>query len=319
MEETGVRDAPTRRPKNYPDQRRPSEGHRPVSGSIRARAASAVAKLKTYGDHDEAAAIQSLLGPRGYLLLRRTEEGETSPLSLTVSDTLKRALLAAAEEFDVVLDAPAEQAYQRVLAGEWVPEQATWGSKGGTKAVLQVSLDAGLRQEVQAQLSEISDAVGYKVLESNIVLSYLCEELGVEPDAGPRKPGRFASRYPAPLVAHWARAAEAAGTSLDQVVEDGARAVLDGSVAPKLNRYMADANARVRVPDPDRPGQTIWAPSPAGRWSDASREWLGVHIDPDLLPGLALKAKELSEQNGFQVYPGSIVRAILTERLGQPE
>lgn len=268
--------------------------------------------------HDGIAAIESLLGPRGYLLLRRTEEGETSPLSLTVSDTLKRALLAAAEEFDVVLDAPAEQAYQRVLDG-WVPEQAKWGSKGGTKAVLQVAVDAGLRRAVQARLPEISDEVGYRVLESNVVLSYLCEELGVEPDAGPRKPGRFASRYPAPLVAHWVRAAEAAGTSLDQVVEDGTRAVLDGSLAPELNRYMADVNARVRVPDPERPGQTIWAPSPAGRWSDAGREWLRVHIDPDLLPGLALKAKELSEQNGFQVYPGSIVRAILTDRLGQPE
>jgi predicted HicB family RNase H-like nuclease len=271
-----------------------------MAGSIRARAASAVAKLKQHGEHDEAAAIESLLAPRGYLLLKRTEEGETSPLSLTVTADLKKALTDAAEEFDVVLDSLAEEAYRLVLAGQWLPPEAG-RSKGGQKAVLQVSVDSRLRQEVQAKLSGLSQEAGYRVAESNIVLSHICEELGVE-RPGSVKAESLEMRFPKSLVQHWERQAEACGQSLQEIVEGRIPALVDGSWVPERNAYLTSSKRGPREKS----------------WSESERQRLWLPVDKDLLADLRAKADELSAELGYLVYPGAVVRAILTDRLGEP-
>lgn len=295
--------APTRRPKNYPDRRRPQRGPRPVAGSIRARLASATAKLKEAGAYDEAAAIESVTGPRGYLLLRRTEEGTTSPLSLTVPASLKQALLSAAEEFDLVLDALAEEAYRKVLDGSFVPPESGKARRGAAapKAVLQVQVDVELRSRVQALLPELGKSAGYRVTEASIVLTHVCEELGIErPNTA--KAESLEMRFPKPLVGHWRERAEAAGVSLERIVEERIPSLLDGSWVPERSSYMTTSERGPR----------------SGSWSESGRQRLWLPIDKVLLSGLRGKAEDLSESTGELVYPGAIVRAILTDRLGEP-
>lgn len=298
--------APTRRPKNYPDRRRPQRGPRPVAGSIRARLASATAKLKEAGAYDEAAAIESVTGPRGYLLLRRTEEGETSPLSLTVPASLKQALLSAAEEFDLVLDALAEDAYRKFLKGSFVPPQTHQVGRGkaSTRSVLQVQIDSALRQEVQEKLPEVRAALGYKergLTESSIILTYVCDELGVEL-ASTAKAESLDMRFPKAVVRHWKQRADEAGLSLERIVEERIPSLLDGSWVPERSSYMTTSERGPRT----------------GSWSESDRQRLWLPIDKELLSGLRGKAEDLSENTGVLVYPGTIVRAILTDRLGEP-
>jgi hypothetical protein len=272
-----------------------------VAGSIRQRAASAVAKLKQHGDHDEAAAITALLGPRGSLLLQRTEEGETSPLSLTVTAELAQALRAAAEEFELVLDGLAEEAYRLVLDGEWLPAEMGRG-KGGSRATVQLQVDKGLRERVQALLPELKERAGYRITESNIVLSHICEELGIE-RSNTAKGDSLEMRFPKSLVQHWEQAAKAQGLELRAVAEEGVRDLVRGKAAvPGRNPYFTTDKRGPRV----------------RQWAESDRQRLWLPMDKELLADLRSTAEALTESNDYLVHPGAIIRAILTDRLGEP-
>ncbi|MYW49617.1 hypothetical protein [Streptomyces sp. SID161] len=274
-----------------------------MAGSIRARAASAVAKLKQHGEHDEAAAIESLLAPRGYLLLKRTEEGSTDPLSITVSAMLKQAINQTAEEWDLVTDALAEEAYRLVLDGKWVPAEVGRAGTGkrGTKAVLQVNVDSELRGQVQGMLPALSKKVGYRVTEANIVLTHVCEELGIErPNTAAVE--QLATRLPRSLRDHFHGEAERLGLELPAIVEDGIRGLLDGKWQPERHPYFT-----VDKRGPQR-----------GSWSEADRANLKVRVDRNLLASMRARLEELSEQLGYLVSPGTVLYLILTDRLGVP-
>lgn len=297
-----------RRPPTYPDRRCPSKGPRLVPGSIRPRAASAVAKLRQYGDHDEAAAIESLLGPGGYKLLQRTETREPSPLSLTIPVILRNALVEAAEEFDVVLDTLAEQAYHKALAGE-LPQDLQGVFRGmGAKTTLQIFVDSGLRQQVQPRLGEWREAAGYKVTETAIALSYICDELGVElPQAVSAVPTKSPDmRFPKSLVQHWKQQAEQKGLSLQDLATDGIRGLLAGEWVPERNVYFTNRKAILAGRKTQR------------SWSESDRARLHLPLETKLLAQLRAKTAEMSEELGYLVSPGTVIRAILTQELGEP-
>lgn len=294
--------APTRRrPPNYPSGRRTQRGPRLVAGSIRDRLTSAAAVLRESEHFDEASAVESVLAPRGYLLLQRTEQrGTASPLTITINEDLKQALTAAGEEFGVVFSGLADEAYQKVRAG-WIPPRPLQKRGPGVKrAVLNVTVDSVLRSEVREMLPALRERAGYKVAEGNLVLSYICEELGVERPGTPFGE-RLAIRVPRVLLDHWKEQAGAQGTTVQQVAEEGIRDLLDGSWDPSV------------LNDRSRPR------SGPGPWSDTDRQSFFMSNDPELFAALRAKAEELSGEFGFLVYPGALVRAILTERLGQPE
>lgn len=339
---------PTRRhPPTYPDRRRPPRGRTPVAGSIRDRLANAATQLRKVGKDEEskaghlresgneasadaalqraeeafdsAAAVDAVLAPRGYVLLKNTEVlGATGKLTLSLAKTLKDALTVAGAEFGVVFSGLVEEAYQKVRDGEWVPPQSVRAPKGtaGGAAVLNVAINEELRRQVRAMLPELSAQAGYRVTEGGIAVSYICDQLGIERPNMLDSEG-LAVRVPRSLVRHWEEQAEALGVSLEQIVEDRIPAVVDGSWKPGPHPYMADAKSRARVPDVNRPGYTIWSPVERS-WSESDRAKLWLRIDKDLLAGLRSKAEELSEESGSLVYPGAIVRAILTDRLGEP-
>jgi hypothetical protein len=299
-----VANAPTRRrPPNYPSGRRTQRGPRLVAGSIRDRLTSAAAALRESEHFDEASAVESVLAPRGYLLLQRTEQrGTASPLTITITEDLKQALTAAGEEFGVVFSGLAEEAYRKVRDEGWVPPRPLSNRGSGSKrAVLNVKVDSVLRSEVRELLPALSERAGFKVAEGNLVLSYICEELGVERPGTPFGE-RMPIRVPRVLLEHWKEQAGAQGTTVQQVAEEGIRDLLDGSWDPSV------LNERTRG-----------ARSGSGQWSEADRQSFFMSNDPELFAALRAKAEELSREFGFLVYPGAVVRAILTERLGQPE
>jgi hypothetical protein len=151
-----------------------------VSDSLRDRAAAGAAKLKRYGDHEEAAAIEAFLAPGGWVKLRDSENrGELVHVSFSMSAALKAALEKASDELASPLPALAEQAYRAVLETDWRPPRIGRTPRE-RKAVLNFKVDAALRSRVREALVRLTEEAGYRVTESSVVVSWMCEELGVD-------------------------------------------------------------------------------------------------------------------------------------------
>ncbi|MGW2739163.1 hypothetical protein ACWC4D_33810 [Streptomyces sp. NPDC001288] len=260
---------------------------------------------------DSAAAVESVVSSRGYMLLEREEiRGSTSTLSLTIDSALKKALVDAGGSFGVVFSGLAEDAYRRVRDERWVPEKQSRARSRQSKAVLNVSVNDTLRSEVRAMLPELSETAGYQVAEANIVLTYICDELGIERFGAK---GVLKLRFPQPLIKHWQDRAAELGTTVLAVAEEVLPAFLDGSWVPSIR----DPKARTRVQDESGTGRTVWSVEGLP-WANAEIRSLSLPLDEDLLAGLRARAEVLSQEAGYLVYPGAVVRAILTDRLGEP-
>lgn len=269
-----------------------------MARTIRERLATAVGQLKEAGHYDSAAAVEAVAAPRGYLLLRKDEtRASASNLSITLDAKLKQAIQDAGEEYSVVLSGLAEEAYRRVIQEGWVPPKMNRNPR--TKTVLNVKVDDELRQQVRGMLPALTEDAGYRVSEGNIVLSHICEELGIERAVDQ---DWVNTRAPKELVEHFEREAAAQGVTLGQVVEEGVRAFLDGEWTPERNAYLSGEKRGPRTRS----------------WSEASRKGLAVRIDRTLLADMREKAEELSDESEYLVHPGGIVRAILTDRFGEP-
>lgn len=264
-----------------------------MTDSPRERAARGVAKLKKYGDHDEAAAIEAFLARGGWVQLRDSEERTgLSHISYTVPEQLKLALQEASKEFGWPLPAVAEAGYRAVLETGWRPpaigRRKTPNS--GKRTTINFEISAELRQRVQQELPRLTEETGYRVSESSIALSWMCEELGVDQGVG----SAMTLVLPAPVAAHF-RAAAASGVSLEDVVDGRVGELVAGTW---------------ELPRPKR--------APKGSREDVSLEKLSVRVDHETREALHEMAPELSRELGVRVHPGTIVRAILTDRLGEP-
>jgi hypothetical protein len=274
-----------------------------VPGSLRPQLTETAAYLKEAGQYDMAQAVEAVIAPGGWKQLRDSEGRLPKTLSVYMSPDLKAALVAASEEFHWPLDALAEEAYRKVRDGEWLPPKTGRG-EGGTRAVLPVQVDREVHDQVHAMLPELTQQAGYRVSHAGIVVSYMCEELGIErPNTA--KAESLEMRFPKALVAHWTKQAAKEGVELEAVVADGIRGLLDGAWTPQRHPYFADRSSVAGSPR-------------KGGWSESERQRFWLPIDRDLLADLRAKAEELSGELGFLVYPGAVVRAILTDRLGEP-
>lgn len=264
-----------------------------MTDTPRERAARGAAKLKKYGDHDEAAAIEAFLARGGWVHLKDTEQRTgLSHISYTVPEQLKLALQDASAEFGWPLPALTEAGYRAVLETSWRPPEIGRRTtpNRGKRTTLNFEIDAELRRQVQQELPRLSQEAKYRVSESSIALSWMCEELGVDQGLGKS----MLLVLPQALRDHFV-AAEKAGTSLEDIVNRGIQGLLDGEW---------------ELPRPSRAAK--------GTAVDAERAKLTVRVNPDLREALHEMAPELSERLKYRVYPGTIVRGILTERLGEP-
>ncbi|MFJ3043575.1 hypothetical protein [Streptomyces tendae] len=263
-----------------------------MAGMIRPNLVEAVTVLKDAGRHDLASAVEALNKPRGYLLLQRTEDMTPRQLSLTVPLPLKQELESTAREMDQVLDSLADDAYRKVLAGGWVPPRWQRSKRPGHKtAVFQVTVDKALHGQVQELLPRLTEEAGYRVTQSSIILAHMCDELGVDSGADAAMPLVLWE----PLRDHFV-AARDSGADLEAIVSERVRELLDGSwEMPSPSRVEKGARHGVR-----------------------QVKLSGLFLKADVREALHELAPALSERFGVLVTPGTIVRVILTDRLGEP-
>lgn len=263
---------------------------------IRPEALALAAQQLDQGGHTESAAlVREVAAPDGWKRLRAASFADlsqsSSNLPLTVDESLKFKIRAAALKMDVALSTVVAEGYQAVLDGEWVPPQVRRNRSRDSeyvKSVLNVRLGNELREQVRAKLPELTEAAGYRVTESSIAVSWLLEEFGLERPGG--EDVSLVVMVPEDVREAWAVRAEARGLSLQDVAEDGIRSLVDGS----------------------------WVLPRPSRSASVPRVKLTVRVSSELHARLVELAAGFSSSFGVKVYPSTIVRAILSDRLGQP-
>ena len=271
--------------------------------SLHDRLSAAAAKLRGYGDDDDALSVEAVAAPKGWVLLQREEQAgasaSSSSVPLTLDRALKAALVKAAKDTDTVFSACAEEGVKAFLAGEFTPPRTPARSGAGySKTTLTITLPDALREEVRRVSPGRSEEAGYRITESSVALSWLLSELGV------RRPGEdtqpfMLQQIPQAWYAHWQAAAAEQGVSLDSVLADGIRALRDGVWV---------------MPRPVRP-----AKGSGVQQSGQGHKKLTVQIETGLLEFLDVQAPALAREYGVKVFPGTVGMAILKDRLGLPD
>ncbi|WP_330328145.1 hypothetical protein [Streptomyces pseudovenezuelae] len=153
-----------------------------MARTIRDRLTVAARELREAGKAESADAVEAVLTPGGWTLLREQEGTYTTNIPLTIRQSLRNALEAAAQERVRTLSAVVAQGHQEVVAGTWKPPRPAGRAlmaPGDSRVVLNVTVDDRLRKELRARLAPLSAELGYKVTESGIAIGYLREKLGV--------------------------------------------------------------------------------------------------------------------------------------------
>jgi len=290
-----VANAPTRPPTYRPGRRKP-RGHRPVARPTREQLALAADRLDASGYPDSASVVRSVIEPGGWNLLSESSQ-QSSNLALTVDEKLKFDLRAAALKLQVSLSLVAEEGYQAVLDGLWVPHSAQSGGKRTrdahyVRSVLNVRVSNDLRERVREVLPELSERVGFKVTESSIAVQWMMDELGVSRPEDLTVAMQLQARQS--LRDYWVERAGQRRVTFQSVVEDGFRAVLDGSwdfgrVTPTRTHSESDPNSK-----------------------------LTVRVDTDLMKQIEAAVPRISGRLGRTVSPTILAMSILKDRLGEP-
>jgi hypothetical protein len=153
-----------------------------VARSIRDQLTTAAQHLRDAGHEESAYAVDAVLAPGGWTLLREQEGAYTTTIPLTIRTSLKDALTAAADKQAKTLSSVVAEGHQKVLDGSWTPPQPTGRTPmapGDSRVVLNVTVDDALRKELRRRLAELGQTLGYKVTESGIAVAYLRHRLGV--------------------------------------------------------------------------------------------------------------------------------------------
>ncbi|MFF8910550.1 hypothetical protein [Streptomyces olivaceoviridis] len=146
--------------------------------------APAVPFLREHGKDEWADALESVLAPGGWTHLRESEGAFTENVPLTIRRSLRDALEEAAAKARKKrsLSAIVTEGVQRVLEGAWTPPRPagrTAMASGDSRAVLNVTVDHELLEQLRGRLGSLGSQLGYKVTVSGIAIAYLREQLGV--------------------------------------------------------------------------------------------------------------------------------------------
>lgn len=173
--------APTRPPNRPRSDRRPPKG--PFVATLRERLTVAARELKQAGHKDSAAAVDAVLAPGGWTLLREQDAPFTTNLPLTMRSSLKVALKKAAENRGVTLTAVVTEGHRKVMDGTWIPPKPTRAgaaAPGDGRAVLNVTVEDALRTRLRDSLPSLSDDLGYNLTEGGIAVAYLKKYFATE-------------------------------------------------------------------------------------------------------------------------------------------
>jgi hypothetical protein len=271
-----------------------------------------LAPEKAAGLKELAVDIDAVLAPRGHLMLRESGQRKagvnsagTSPLSLTVTRSLKDALKQAEAEFASPLATLAEEGFRAALDG-WLPPETVKtlsrsaqekAARQSERTVLQLQVDDALRKQVERAIPALTERAGYRVTLSSIAISWMADQLGVQRPGEGTQP-LLLQFIPRAWCDHWETVAAERGVTLQAVMEDGIRALRDGSW---------------EFPKPVRSAKG----SGISR-DDQVRKFM-VRVDAELLEFLEEQAPVLAEKHDRKVFPGTIGLAILKDRLGLPD
>jgi hypothetical protein len=190
MEDTGVA-KPHTRPPAYSSGRRPPKGPtvaaRPKPDALRASLITASEVLRQDGHAYLADAVDTVLEPRGWELLRPPAPTSSAPnLAIHMNVEIRELLKVKAKDAGVSLSADANEAFREFLAGTFVPSKPIRSRRnsGAEKGNLNLGPDADLLQQVQAKVKELNEAKAYDftLRPAGIVSVYLMQKYSV-PDA----------------------------------------------------------------------------------------------------------------------------------------
>lgn len=150
-----------------------------MARTMRDRLTNAARQLEKAGHPDSAAAVSAVLAPGGWTLLREQDAAFTTNLPLTMRQSLRDALKAAAEQRNVTLTAVVTEGQRKILEGSWTPPESSRVVRRGQsaaedpRAVLNVTVDDSLRRELRDRLPDLSEELGYKLTEGGSSIAYL--------------------------------------------------------------------------------------------------------------------------------------------------
>jgi hypothetical protein len=158
-----------------------------VAQSIRNRLKSAAKQLKTDGHDDLASAVDAVLAPGGWTLLRsEASAGSTSNLGITLDAGLRDALKREAEAKEVTLGWLVNEGFKAAASGSWVPPKPVRARRGmaypNGRVVLNVWVNDIARADLRDVLPELSESLGFRVTEGHVALAWMREELGLDSD-----------------------------------------------------------------------------------------------------------------------------------------
>lgn len=168
---------PSRPPAAPRSRRRPPKGPR-VPRDIRARLEVSARQLRE-GGHDDSA-VQALLAPRGWVLLRdsqpdATSSGTSRTLGIYVTPALRDALKAAVEQTDTTLGVVATDGLDRYVKGDWEPD-APVRTPGVKKVNLSMRVDAAIADRAAERAAADSERLGYRLTVAWVIQSWLVGE-----------------------------------------------------------------------------------------------------------------------------------------------
>ncbi|MCL8016948.1 hypothetical protein [Streptomyces sp. AS02] len=169
---------------------------------VRARLSVLADRLhKRDEDADFAEAVDAILAPRGWELLKRPDKrANTDPnMALWMNTSIKQALeerarAEAKKEAEksggkpraaaTVLAAVVNQGFERFLAGDFVPSKPVRSVRGSSveKSNLNIGPSKDLRGRVEQKCAQVSAELGWEVTPGRVAMSWLYEEYGITDD-----------------------------------------------------------------------------------------------------------------------------------------
>lgn len=166
--------------------RMPRSSRRPAPDVVRARLTVAADRLRTNGDTDLADAVDAVLAPRGWELLRKPEKTTAADpnLAIFMNKAVKDAIYTSAEEAGENLARVVEEGFRQFIAGEFVPAKPLRSVRGSetVKENLNIRPSNELRQQVQALCPARSQELGWNVTPGLVAAAWLYEEYGITDD-----------------------------------------------------------------------------------------------------------------------------------------
>lgn len=153
---------------------------------VRARLTVASERLAAAGDTDLAEAVDAVLAPRGWELLKKpaVTSAANPNMAMSMNKAVKDAIAAKAKAAGDNLASVVDEGLQAFLDGEFVPDKPLRSARGSSTAKenLNVRPSKELRDQVEAVCAVRSRELGWTVTPGLVAMAWLYSEYGITED-----------------------------------------------------------------------------------------------------------------------------------------